>query len=225
MKTLKKTLAGFVSFGVILALASSVSFMQKASDPQFKVKIDFNRWHDTHELYADMGRLAKAFPKFLKLQSIGKSADGLDIMLMAINNPATGPELSKAAMYIDANIHGNEIQGGEVCLYTIWYLMENYGRIEDVTRLVDERVFYLVPTVNPDGRQFFMESSGGSARSGHLPVDDDNDGLYDEDPAEDINGNGVVEQIRKYLPGKGTHRISRIDPNILEAAPFGEAGA
>ena len=32
-------------------------------------------------------------------------------------------------MYIEANVHGNEIQGAEVCLYTIWYLMENYDRL------------------------------------------------------------------------------------------------
>ncbi|MFC1728876.1 M14 family metallopeptidase [candidate division KSB1 bacterium] len=211
-----------LSFAIISS--SAVSAQQYASDPQHNVKIDFNRWHDVHELYDDMRRLEGAYPKFLKLQSVGKSHDGLDIMGMTINNPDTGPELSKAAMYIDANIHGNEIQGGEVCLYTIWYLMENYDRIEKVKRLVDERVFYIFPTVNPDGRQYFMRGDGGGARSGHVPVDNDNDGLYDEDGPNDLNGNGVIEQIRKYVPGKGTHRISRIDPRILETAPFGEAG-
>jgi len=207
-----------------LALLASLAPAQRASDPAFKVKLDWNRWHDTHELYADMKTLQAAFPKFLKLESIGKSHNGLDLMLMTINNPATGPEKGKAAMYIEANIHGNEIQGGEVCLYTIWYLMENYGRIADVTRLVDERVFYIVPTVNPDGRQFFMEGPGGNARSGHVPVDDDNDGLFDEDAPEDINGNGVVEQIRKFVPGQGNYRISRTNPLVLEPVPFGETG-
>ncbi|MBE3111844.1 MAG: peptidase M14 [Acidobacteria bacterium] len=207
-----------------LALMAGFAPAQKASDPAFKVKLDFNRWHDVGELYADMKRLQTAFPKFLKLESIGKSFDGRDLMLMTINNPATGPEAGKAAMYIEANIHGNEIQGGEVCLYTIWYLMENYGRIADITRLVDERVFYIIPTVNPDGRQFFMEGPGGNARSGHVPVDDDNDGLFDEDPPEDINGNGIVEQIRMYVPGRGNFRISRTNPNVLEPVPFGETG-
>ncbi len=208
--------------GLILLVSSSPA--QKASDPAFKVKLDFNRWHDTNELYADMQRLQAAFPKFLKLESIGKSFDGRDLMVMTINNPATGPEPAKAGMYIEANVHGNEIQGGEVCLYTIWYLMENYGRIDDVTRLVDERVFYIIPTVNPDGRQYFMEGPGGNARSGHVPVDDDNDGLFDEDPPEDINGNGIIEQIRKLVPGQGNYRISRTNPDVLEPVPFGETG-
>ncbi len=208
---------------VTLAL-SPVASGQKASDPQFKVKLDFNRWHDVDELKADLLRLEKAFPKMLKASSIGKSYEGRDIMLVTINNPDTGPELSKAAMYIEANIHGNEIQGAEVCLYTIWYLMENYGRIENITRLVDERVFYIVPTVNPDGRQYFMAGTGFNARSGHVPVDDDNDGLYDEDDYDDLNGNGVIEQMRKYVPGKGTHRKSALDPRILEPAPPGIPG-
>ncbi len=224
MKTMGRSAAVFVFGAAFLALMTSVSFSQRASDPPHKVRIDFNRWHDVDELYADMKRLQAAFPKFLKLESVGKSYGGRDIMVMTINNPDTGPEMSKAAMYIEANIHGNEIQGGEVCLYTIWYLMENYGRIDDITRLVDERVFYIFPTVNPDGRQFFFESPGGSARSGHVPVDDDNDGLFDEDAPEDLNGNGVVEQIRMYVPGRGNFRISRLDPNIMEPVPFGETG-
>ena len=220
----RKILSFVLASAAGLILTAPFSPAQKASDPAFKVKLDFNRWHDTNELYADMKRLQAAFPKFLKLESIGKSYDGRDLMVMTVNNPATGPESSKAGMYIEANVHGNEIQGGEVCLYTIWYLMENYGRIDDVTRLVDERVFYIIPTVNPDGRQYFMEGPGGNARSGHVPVDDDNDGLIDEDPPEDINSNGIIEQIRKLVPGEGNYRISRTNPNVLEPVPFGETG-
>jgi hypothetical protein len=216
-------IAAALTLVFILGAAGPAS-AQKASDPQFKVRLDFNRWHDVPELYADMKKIADAFPKFCKLQSIGKSYEGRDLMLMTINNPATGPESGKAGMYIEANVHGNEIQGGEVCLYTIWYLMENYGRFEQITRLVDERVFYVVPTVNPDGREYFMEGPGGNARSGHVPVDDDNDGLFDEDGPNDLNGNGVIEQMRLFVPGKGNYRVSKLNPNMLEPVPAGETG-
>jgi hypothetical protein len=214
---------GLTLFALLAVLPQGAS-TQKFSDPQFKIKLDFNRWHDTDELYADFQRLAAAFSKFVKVSSIGKSVDGRDILLATVNNPDTGSEMSKAGMYIEANVHGNEIQGGEICLYTVWYLMENYGRLEPITRLVNERVFYLVPTINPDGRQYFMEKAGGSARTGHLPVDDDNDGLFDEDGPNDLNGNGVIEQIRKYVPGKGTHRITKNDLRVLEMVGFGEIG-
>jgi len=144
--------------------------------------------------------------------------------VMTLNNPRTGAENTKAAMYIEANVHGNEIQGAEVILYTIWYLMENYGRIPDIKRLVDERVFYLVPSVNPDGRDYFLDQAGAAARSGHVPVDSDGDGLFDEDGPDDLNGNGVIEQIRKHVPGQGTHRISHDDPRLMERVPPWEFG-
>ena len=197
---------------------------RSGSDPQFKVRLDFNRWHDVAELKSDFEKLEKAFPKFLKLSSLGKSQGGRDLILMTINNPETGPEMGKPAMYVEANVHGNEIQGAEVSLYTIWYLMENYGRIDQITRLVNQRVFYIVPTVNPDGRDYFLKGTGAGSRTGHVPVDDDNDGAADEDGDDDLNGNGVIEQIRKYVPGEGTLRKNAQDPRILEPVPAGQTG-
>jgi hypothetical protein len=143
---------------------------------------------------------------------------------MTINNPDTGPDLSKAGMYIEADVHGNEIQGTVVCLYTIWYLMENYPRNPEIQRLVNEKVFYIVPTINPDGLDFFLDETGSGARTGHVPVDSDGDGLFDEDGPDDLNGNKVIEQIRKYVPGEGTHRTSREDPRLMEAVLPGEKG-
>lgn len=194
------------------------------SERSFKVRLDFDRWHDVAELQADMHTLEKAYPKFLKYITLGKSYDGREIAGMIINNPDTGADTSKPAMYIEANIHGNEIQGGEICIYTIWYLMENYGKIDKITKLVNERAFYIVPTVNPDGRDYFMHGTGQGARSGHMPVDDDNDYLFDEDGPEDLNGNGVIEQMRKYVPGQGNFKKSAADPRLLEPVKPGEKG-
>jgi hypothetical protein len=195
-----------------------------SSERTFKVHLDFNRWHDVAELQADLKTLEKAYPKFLRYIVLGKSYAGRDIAGMIVNNPDTGADTSKQAMYIEANIHGNEIQGGEICIYTIWYLMENYGKIDQITKLVDQRAFYIVPTVNPDGRDYFMHGPGGNSRSGHMPVDDDNDYQFDEDGPEDLNGNGIIEQIRKYVPGQGNYRKSAVDPRIMEPVGPGEVG-
>ncbi len=120
---------------LVLAVVPKAGLTQKyASDPQFKVKIDFDRWHDTAEIYADMRRMEQAWPKFVKVETIGRSVEGRELIAVHINNPDSGSEAGKAAMLIEANVHGNEIQGGEICLYTVWYLMENYGRMEAITR-------------------------------------------------------------------------------------------
>ncbi len=196
----------------------------RGSDPEHKLNLTWDRWLDHTEMSERMQLMQKTWPDKLKLESLGKSFGGRDLWMMTVNNPATGPEANKAGMYIEANVHGNEIQGTEVSLYTIWYLMENYDRIPTIKRLVDERVFYIVPTVNPDGRDFFLHGTGSGARTGHVPVDSDGDGKFDEDGPDDLNGNGVIETIRKYVPGQGTHRLSTADKRILEVVPAGEKG-
>lgn len=226
MKSLLTFAAVVLSLGVSASAQSPspAGSPKSGSDPQFKVRLDFNRWHDTDEIKSDLLRLEKAWPRFLKYSSLGKSHGGRDMMLMTINNPDTGGEMTKPAMYIEANVHGNEIQGAEVALYTVWYLMEHYDRIPQVKKLVDERVFYIVPSVNPDGRDHFLKGTGAGSRTGHVPVDDDNDGVADEDDADDLNGNGVIEQIRKYVPGKGNFRTSARDKRLMEPVPAGETG-
>ncbi len=220
-----------IRFAFVLALAllvagptGLVAQEMRGSDPEHTLPMTWDRWLDHDEISERLQLMADTWPDFLELQSVGESHGGREMWLMTINNPATGGELDKAGMFIEANVHGNEIQGAEVVLYTIWYLMENYGRIEDVTRLVDERVFYLVPSVNPDGRDYFLDEHGSGARTGHVPVDSDGDGQFDEDGPNDLNGNGVIEQIRKYVPGEGNMRVSHDDPRIMERVAPGEVG-
>jgi len=221
--TAAATLAGLVA-AAIPGPAAAQQDTGIGSDPEHTLPLTWDRWLDHAEIGDRLQLMQRTWPRFLSLQSLGESYGGREMWLMTINNPATGPEMSKAAMFIEANVHGNEIQGAEVSLYTIWYLMENYGRIPDITRLVDERVFYILPSVNPDGRDYFLHGAGSGARTGHIPVDSDGDGLFDEDGPDDLNGNGVIEQIRKHVPGQGTHRISHDDPRLMEIVPADQAG-
>jgi len=209
--------AATLAVGVSMAGSATGAAAQvtSGSDPEHELIFSWDRWLDHDELNERMEIMAEQWPEFLTLETIGQSYGGRDMKVMTINNPRTGDELDKAAMFIEANVHGNEIQGGEVVVYTIWYLMENYDRIPEIKRLVDERVFYLIPSVNPDGRDFFMDETGSGARTGHVPVDSDGDGLFDEDGPNDLNGNGVIEQIRKYVPGEGDFIIDPNDPNGL----------
>ena len=87
MKTISKNIIGLALIVISMSLGvSNANCQEYASDPQFKVKIDFNRWHDVHELYDDMRRLEKAFPDFLVMESVGKSYNGLDIMVLPLRS-------------------------------------------------------------------------------------------------------------------------------------------
>ena len=227
MKTIEmKRLVGAVITMTAAALLTTPALeaQQRGSDPEHRLDLTWDRWLDHDEIGERMQLMQRTWPEFLTLESIGESYGGREMWLMTINNPRTGAESSKAGMFIEANVHGNEIQGAEVALYTIWYLMENYDSIDEVKRLVDERVFHILPTVNPDGRDYFLDGTGSGARTGHIPVDSDGDGLTDEDGPNDLNGNGVIEQIRKYVPGQGSFRLDPTDSRFMQPVGPGETG-
>jgi hypothetical protein len=188
-----------------------------------RVSISFNRLYDYPELTVVLKKLVAAYPELLSLQSLGKSTEDRDLWCVTINNRATGSDRSKPAMYVDGNIHGNEIQGAEAALYLIWYLAENRPRNDLLRKLTDERVFYVVPTINPDGRAFWFSAPNTthSSRSGKSPVDDDQDGEVDEDGYDDLNGDGQISQMRRKDPD-GPFKVSAEDPRLLVPIRPGE---
>jgi hypothetical protein len=191
---------------IAIALAAACLVPAAGAAAQYphaaKVELRFNRWYGYDEMSEALHDLAAAYPELLKLQSIGKSVAGRDLWLVTINNPATGPDTAKTAMFIDGNIHGNEIQAAETVLYSIWYLAKSYGKVEKLTKLVDERAFYMLPMANPDGRAGWFEKAATphSPRGGVLPTDNDNDGLLDEDPDDDLDGDGHITEMWKADP-------------------------
>ncbi|HUP42108.1 MAG TPA: M14 family metallopeptidase, partial [Thermoanaerobaculia bacterium] len=187
----------------------------------------FNRLHDFEEMTEILRAYARAYPEWVKLESIGKSIEGRDIWLLTVNNPATGPHRSKPGMYIDGNIHANEVQGAETALYTVDFVLANYGRLDRVTELADRIAFYVLPVVNPDGRArwFAGPSTAHFPRTVMAPYDDDRDGLVDEDGYDDLDGDGIITQMRKKVAlGEGTHRLHPKDPRILVPVEPGELG-
>ncbi len=189
-----------------------------------KVDIAFNRFYDDVEIYALLDSIQAAYPNFVSSQVIGHSVEGREMRVYTLSNPATGADTEKPAMWVDANVHGNEVQGGEVAVYLAWYLMENYGTNERVTELMDGNVFYILPMVNPDGRHHWIHDAHNlhSSRTGYKPTDNDRDGAFDEDGPDDLDGDGHITMMRKYVPGEGTHRVNRDDPRVMERVPRDE---
>ncbi len=223
----------FASLYLVLTLtvtadAQKVNRKPKASDPaahsfpalgitdERKVEVAWNRFYDHAGMGGILARLHKAFPGLTRLYSIGKSVQGRDIWCIEVTSRNVGDPDRKPGMYIDGNIHGNEVQGGEVVAYTAWYLCYQYGRLEKVTDLLDRCVFYLVPTINPDARDFWFHAaySSRSSRTGLEPTDNDRDGLMDEDDYDDLNGDGVITQMRIRDPF-GRYKIHPDYPDYL----------
>ena len=190
-----------------------------------RVNVTWNKYYTYSGIKDLCERLAKAYPDLVKIESAGKSYEGRDIIALTITNHKNQDPGHKPAYYIDGNIHSNEIQGTEMALYAAWYLAEMYDENDFIQELLDDKVFYILPTINPDARENYMHepNTGSSPRSGMVPRDDDRDGLVDEDGFDDINGDGVISTMRRKNP-YGDFKADPSDPRQMTRVEPGEKG-
>ncbi|MEX2215867.1 MAG: M14 family metallopeptidase [Phycisphaeraceae bacterium] len=207
------------------ALAQQRPYVPAGSPPAPKVTPHWNKFHSYDEAAALLQQLAKLHPERCRLQSLGKSFGNREMWLLTITNFKSGDETKKPAFWIDGGIHANELQAVDVTLYTAWYLLEMDGHNEFITNLLNERVFYIMPMMSPDSRDAHMTkpNTTHSPRTGMRPVDDDRDGLFDEDHPDDLDGDGHITQMRIKDPN-GRYKPHDEMPNLLVRVKDEEKG-
>lgn len=200
-------------------------FRAAGSPENPKVPIAWNRYYN-HDGVTDIcKKIAAAHPDLAKLSSIGKSYQGREMWVLTITDFKKGKPDEKPGFYLDGNIHSNEIQGTEMALYTAWYLTESFKDITYIKELLADRVFYIVPTINPDARDNYMKAPNtpNSPRSGMIPVDNDRDNKINEDGFDDLDGNNhITQMIRKSTTGR--FRKDPSDPRKLVMVKNDEIG-
>ncbi|VDD95302.1 unnamed protein product [Enterobius vermicularis] len=97
------------------------------------------------------------YPDLAYLYSIGKSVLGRELPVITISHNARYENPSKPNFKYVANMHGNEVTGRELLLNLVQVLLENYGKNEFLTRLVNSTSIHIMPTMNPDGYEISHE--------------------------------------------------------------------
>uniref|UniRef100_UPI00404762B5 M14 family metallopeptidase n=1 Tax=Algoriphagus sp. TaxID=1872435 RepID=UPI00404762B5 len=233
--TLTALALGALTFSSFDLSAQQENYFRAIGTPHKpKVEIAWNRYYSSEGLWDWMKKIAQAHPHLAKIESIGKSVEGRDILTLTITDFSTGKDTEKPAMWIDGNIHSNEIQGGEFSLYAAWYLTEMHGDNDFVKQLLKDKTFYITPTINPDARNnFFKEpNTASSPRSGMLVLDNDGDGENGEDRMDDLDGDGhITQMIRRSSTGRfikdplDSRRLMQVGPDqVGEYEMLGQEG-
>jgi len=173
---------------------------------------DFKHYHMYDEMVYWFNRWKQEYPNLIDVYVGGVSLEGRDIYQVTLTNKETGPDTDKPGMMLDGNRHAGEVTAAESAFWMLHHMLTNYGKDPEITRLVDSYAFYFRPKNNPDGSLLYLNTVQ-SLRSTTRPTDNDGDGLLDEDPADDLDGDGFSRQMRVKVPlGEGTHVIDPIDP-------------
>jgi hypothetical protein len=166
------------------------------------VALTFDHYHGYKETKALLDRLAAAYPALARVHSIGRDFKGYETWAIEITNQKTGPASEKPAFYADGNIDADEPSSTEVALYVAHRLLTQYGTDPALTKLVDTTAFYVVPTCNPYMSDLYVSTpmTGIVSSINARPRDDDDDGTSDEDPPDDVDGDGRILQMRVRDP-------------------------
>jgi murein tripeptide amidase MpaA len=176
--------------------------------------------------HAELSRLlhdyADARPDLVRIDSIGHSHEGRDIWLAVITQRGSGLDTDKPAFWVDGNIHAGELTASTACLYWLHQLVTGYGQDPATTQLLDTRVVYLCPRLNPDGAELALADRPRYIRSSTRPYPFDEphiDGLT----VEDVDGDGRVLFMRMADP-HGSWKSHPEDARLMIPREPGEFG-
>jgi murein tripeptide amidase MpaA len=185
------------------------------------IDITFDRYYTYDEMTSRLHALVAGYPDFATLRSLATTFEGRSVWVVEITNTKTGPAAEKPGYYIDAQIHAEEHATSATALYAIWHLLVRYGVDEEVTRLVDTQVFYILPRINPDGAELSLKPPYynwcGNGR--FLPGADRVEGLI----PEDIDGDGFIVWMR-VPDARGEWKKSSLNPEVMVQRAPGEEG-
>jgi len=182
---------------------------------------------DVFYRHAELTRLlhdyADARPDLVRIESLGKSFEGRDIWLAVLTQRGTGIDTDKPAFWCDGNIHAGELTASTACLYWLHRLLLGYGNGDAQARqLLDTRVVYICPRLNPDGAELALAERPRYIRSSTRPYPFDEpqiDGLT----IEDVDGDGRVLFMRIADPN-GSWKSHPDDPRLMIPREPGEFG-
>lgn len=135
------------SFKTLKSLHLGEILKMKDTDPE---RGPDQRYTTYAELVDILNGYSRQFPDLIKIESIGKSTEGRDILAVKISDNVDQDE-DEPAIYFNAMHHAREVMTTEVALDIIEQLTSMYGVDDQATRWVEGNEIWILPMVNPDG--------------------------------------------------------------------------
>ncbi|MCG3183948.1 MAG: hypothetical protein ICCCNLDF_02058 [Planctomycetes bacterium] len=153
-------------------------------------------------------QLAQAHPTHLKVEKL----PGLDNGAFSASIRDHAVSVNLPCVLLVGSLYGRERTAAEACLQVAREILEDKALRDRLSSCE----LVIIPCLAPDARAARLHGVA-------LPFDDDRDGKTDEDGPSDLNGDGVISQLRVKRKG-GRYVASANDPRILIEAAAGQSG-
>jgi hypothetical protein len=192
----------------LLALAGAAQAAQAAD-----TVVSYQDYHPFAEVEGRLQAWAKEHPREVKLLTIGKSAGGRSLYVARISAGAGDDPDARPAVFVGANIAGYHNAGTEAALDLIQTLLDAPAG-SPAAKLLGSYCFYVAPALNPDAHDALFATPRDRRGGDGMKIDHDVDGLQAEDPADDLNGDGLITKMRIPDPAGGW-LADATDPRVL----------
>ncbi len=146
------------------------------------------------------------------VMSLAASSERRDIPLLTLSSdPASADR--KPALLIVAGIDGRFLVSTETAMRVARTLVENHADA------LDDMTVYVVPRLNPDAAERNLTTVTNGQIVSAAPIDNERDGVADEDGPADINGDGAITMMRRLSPpidDPPTHVADPNEPRLLK---------
>ena len=180
---------------------------------------------DWQSMAQQLAGLAQKDPNLVRVRELAESRGKRKVWLVEVGVGSDQDRNTRPAVLVVAGSEGNDLVGPFTTVSWVERLMNQYRQDPPTAELLKRTTVYVVPCLNPDASERFFTSPKIETGGNNVPRDDDHDGLIDEDPCEDLNGDGLIMMMRVEDP-EGEYVL---DPNesrlLLKADPLkGEKG-
>jgi len=183
-------------------------------------------YHNNKSLAKLLASLAEQNSDLVRVDSIARSTGKCKIWLVEVGKGDEQDRKTRPAMLVVAGIEGNDLVGPSIAVSWIKHLLEQCETDAEISKLLQTTTVYVVPRLNPDAAEHFFTQPKFETSFSDKPVDNDHDGLMDEDGPEDLNGDGLITWMRIEDP-EGEYILDPADDRLLiKADPLkSEVGA
>ncbi|SFD02061.1 M14 family metallopeptidase [Streptomyces aidingensis] len=116
-----------------------------------------SEYHSYSQTMAAVNALVSRHPGLMSSRVIGTSYQGRPIVAVKVSDNV-GTDENEPEILFTHNMHAREHLTTEMALYLLDEFATEYGRDARLTRLLDTREVWIIPSVNPDGKVYDQDS-------------------------------------------------------------------
>jgi hypothetical protein len=155
------------------------------------LSVDWTHYHNYTEIADILLQLNLNYPDVVDVFSIGKSYLGKDIYCVRLTNE-THAGLKSRVLFVGYH-HARERITAELLLRFVVDTVTVWGSNQTINAMLNDAEIFVIVALNVDG--FEAVEKNEWQRRNLRPLDEDNDGLFDEDPPDDVDGDGYIEDL------------------------------